>query len=138
MNGRGVWQAAGALLLVPVCGKLADLYGRRPVFYVTTVMPCVAFIIFLADALVGLSNGPIYFAGIMLTVFLTHGPLGWSMMIDLIPDPVDQARFFPIFNAIQSGSISAICGGRAGAGTTCAECHGRCTSFEKLEHEPKI
>ena len=109
-NLFSVWQAVGALLLVPVCGKLADIYGRRPVFNVTTLMPCVAFLVFLTDALVGLSNGPIYFAGILLTVFLTHGPIGWSMLIDLIPDPVDQARFFPIFNAIQSGSISAICG----------------------------
>lgn len=109
-NWFSLWQAMGALLLVPICGKLADLYGRRPIFKVTTLMPCVAFLIFFVDTFFGLSNGFIYFAGIMLTVFLTHGPIGWSMMIDLIPEPVDQARFFPIFNAIQSGSISAVCG----------------------------
>jgi hypothetical protein len=136
-NWFSVWQAAGALCLLPTCGKLADLYGRRPVFNWTTAMPCFAFLIFLVDAMIGLSNGAIYLGGIMLTVFLTHGPIGWAMTIDLIPDPVDQARFFPIvslsqqaifhtqnmisgiflrdcvclqMNAIQGGSISSICG----------------------------
>lgn len=32
------------------------------------------------------------------------------MTIDLVPDPVDQERFFPVMNAIQSGSVAAICG----------------------------
>ena len=109
-NWFSLWQAVGALCLLPICGKLADVYGRRPVFNWTTVMPCIAFLIFLVDSIVGVGNGMIYFAGILLTVFLTHGPIGWSMTIDLIKDPIDQERFFPIMNAIQGGSISAICG----------------------------
>ena len=57
-----------------------------------------------------LSVRSIYLTGLGIGVFQCLQPVQWAMAIDLLPDPVDQARFFPIMAAITNGSVASIVG----------------------------
>ena len=125
MQSQTVLTTWGALLglssivLLPIFGKIADIYGRRKVFYWTTVMTCTVFCILTADAALRLAgNGPIYLTAPLLATGAIHDAISWAMLVDLIPEPADQARFFPLMTPIlahgssgtESKSIASMAG----------------------------
>ena len=86
-------------MLLPVCGRIADIYGRRQIFYWTTLATGTAFFLFFMDASLQASgglggNGLIYMTAPLLASFATHGPVGWAMAMDLVPD-VSPAAICP-------------------------------------------
>lgn len=107
-------QGLSALFFLPVFGRIADIYGRRQVFYWTTVMTIIAFAVFIADAYLLLGDWAVYLTAPMTAVFATHGLVSWAMAIDLVPDPIDQAKFFPILSPILNGSLASVLGDALG------------------------
>jgi MFS family permease len=102
--------AAAAIACLPIAGKFADLYGRRIIFIVVVMCAGAAFWVFTVDGLFDLGDAPILLTGVGIGAFQCLGPVQWAMAIDLVPDPVDQARFFPVMAAITNGSVSSIVG----------------------------
>ena len=102
--------AASAIVCLPIGGRFADLYGRRLVFFWGTAAAATCFWIFTADGLLGLGDIPIYLTGLGIGAFQCLQPVQWAMAIDLVPDPIDQARFFPLMAAITNGSVASIVG----------------------------
>ena len=99
------------VILMPIFGRLSDLYGRRQVFYYTTVMSMVAFAIFTADSAVQLtSDWAVYLTAPLLTASFVTEVVAWSMAADLVPDAQDQARIFPVLMVIFSGKLPATLG----------------------------
>lgn len=77
----GTLQLIGALFCLPVFGKMADIYGRRSVFYWTTVMTVLSFFIFTADAAYRMGDWAILATAPLLATFSTHGAVGWCVFI---------------------------------------------------------
>ena len=103
-------QQLSALPILIIFGKVSDVYGRRQVFYWTTVMTILAFAIYSMDAAFNLSDAFIYVTAPLLATFATHDAVAWAMVADLVPDQVDQATFFPWMAPILSGGVSSVAG----------------------------
>ena len=106
----GTLQGVAVLFFLPVFGKIADVYGRRQVFYWTTVMTILSFFIFTVDAALGLGDWSIYMTAPLLATFATHGAVGWAMAVDLVPDPAEQAMFSPLMTPILNGAVASVIG----------------------------
>lgn len=109
-----VWGGLQLLFTLPtmvVFSKVSDVYGRRQVFYWTTVMTIFCFAIFAVDAAFNIaSDFFIYITAPLLATFSIHDAVSWSMAVDLVPDPVDQAAFFPLITPIFNKGVSSLIG----------------------------
>jgi MFS family permease len=104
-------QNVSALFCLVIFSKVSDVYGRKRVFYWTTVMTIISFAIFTADSAFRLaSDSFIYITAPLLATFSTHDAVAWSMAVDLVPDPVDQAAFFPLLTPILNKGVSSLIG----------------------------
>ena len=107
------WQmvaAAAAILFLPISGRAGDMYGRRAIFIIVVGAAASSFWIFTLDGVLGFGDLPIYATGIGIGAFSCLLPVQWAMAVDLVPEPADQARFFPIMSAVANGSIASIVG----------------------------
>jgi MFS family permease len=108
------WNAQQSLWYVPlmaVFGKISDTYGRRSVFYHTTLFTVLIFMTFTVDAWLGpLPDWVIYATAPFQCSAYVHDIVGWSMAIDLVPEPVDQAKLFPLLVPILSGTVASTVG----------------------------
>ena len=94
-----------------VFGKISDVYGRRSVFYWTTTFTVLIFLTFTLDAWVGpLPDWVIYATAPFQCSAFVHDIVGWSMTVDLVPDPVDQAKLFPLLVPILGGTVASAIG----------------------------
>ena len=91
----GSFQGLCILFGLPVLGKIADLYGRQKVYYWTTVSTVTTFAVFAIDAKLDLGDGAVLATAPLMASYGGHQLLAWAMMIDLFPDPKDQAKWFP-------------------------------------------
>ena len=108
------WNAQQSVWYVPlmaVFGKISDVYGRRSVFYWTTTFTVLIFLTFTLDAWVGpLPDWVIYATAPFQCSAFVHDIVGWSMAVDLVPDPVDQAKLFPLLVPILGGTVASAIG----------------------------
>ena len=108
------WGGLQLLFTLPtmvVFSKVSDVYGRRQVFYWTTVMTICCFAIFAVDAAFNIASDVfIYITAPLLATFSIHDAVSWSMAVDLVPDPVDQAAFFPLITPIFNKGVSSLIG----------------------------
>jgi MFS family permease len=86
---------------LPVCAKISDTYGRRQVFLYTTILSVVAFLVFTLDALWLLGDWAILITAPLMATNAPHQVVMWSMFVDMVSDPIDQASFFPFVASIE-------------------------------------
>ena len=97
----GSLQALCFLVYLPVCAKISDTYGRRQVFLYTTILSVVAFLVFTLDALWLLGDWAILITAPLMATNAPHQVVMWSMFVDMVSDPIDQASFFPFVASIE-------------------------------------
>ena len=88
---------------------LRSCFSRAPVRLQTNTGGA-GFVVFIFVDLFRLGDEWIYASGMLLASFTTHGPIGWAMAMDMLPNPADQAKFFPILHAVMGGTLSSIVG----------------------------
>jgi MFS family permease len=104
-----------AIIWLPAMGKVADIYGRRQIFYWTTLLTCCTFVILAVDAAFRFDNNYfVWTTAPLLSSSAIHAAIGWTMIIDLVPDPIDQAVIFPLVTPIlqqdSKKNVASICG----------------------------
>eukprot|EP01051_Picozoa_sp_SAG22_P023680 SAG22_NODE_6219_length_884_cov_0.956688_1_plen_194_part_01 len=82
--GWGAITMLIGMLFLPSVGNVADLYGRKPVFFWSSAIGSLAFLTFMFDAWLELGDFAIYLTAVMMGAAVVHGPAAWAMQMDLV------------------------------------------------------
>jgi hypothetical protein len=91
------------MIFLPSLGNVADLYGRKQVFFWSSAVMTIAFLTFTCDAAFELSDFCLYFTAIIFAMSVVHGPAAWAMQMDLVP-PASREKWFPIVSGISAAA----------------------------------
>ena len=84
------------ILVMPLCARISDVYGRRDAFLYATAAVMLAVALFAVDAALELGDWAVYLTSPFFTASYVLEVVCWSMAADLVPNPVDQAKIFPL------------------------------------------
>eukprot|EP01047_Picozoa_sp_COSAG01_P025862 COSAG01_NODE_1648_length_9629_cov_9.733998_4_plen_290_part_00 len=107
------WTAQIQLWYIPMMacfGKASDIYGRRFVYLWTTVFTVILFVTFTLDARFRLGDWAVYSTAPFMSSYYMHDVVAWSMAVDLLPLPLDQAKLFPLLAPVLDGTVAQVLG----------------------------